>query len=65
MHFAEKKLENLKMLWQINWKKPWYVPVKAIRDYYGEKIALYFMFLGFYTRNLFFMGIIGFFVYLL
>lgn len=30
-----------------------------IRDYYGEKIGIYFVFLGFYTEMLFFAAVIG------
>ena len=48
--FVEKKLKNLVFEWKFRPKEPWYIPVKAIREYYGEKIALYFMFLGFYTK---------------
>lgn len=29
------------------------------RDYYGEKIGIYFVFLGFYTEMLFFAAIVG------
>ena len=29
------------------------------RDYYGEKIGIYFVFLGFYTEMLFFAAMIG------
>ena len=35
------------------------MPVKALRDYYGEKIALYFYLLSFYTKNLIPIAIIG------
>ncbi|XP_057551874.1 anoctamin-5 [Hippopotamus amphibius kiboko] len=34
-------------------------PFNLIRDYYGEKIGIYFVFLGFYTEMLFFAAIIG------
>lgn len=29
------------------------------RDYYGEKIGIYFVFLGFYTEMLFFAAVVG------
>ncbi|XP_024842731.1 anoctamin-5 isoform X4 [Bos javanicus] len=34
-------------------------PFNLIRDYYGEKIGIYFVFLGFYTEMLFFAAVIG------
>ncbi|KAB0405585.1 hypothetical protein E2I00_006273 [Balaenoptera physalus] len=34
-------------------------PFNLIRDYYGEKIGIYFVFLGFYTEMLFFAAIVG------
>ena len=46
-------------LWKFRWTCPWYIPDQAIRDYYGEKIAIYFVFLSYYTKNLFLIGIIG------
>lgn len=35
------------------------MPEEAIRNYYGEKIALYFIFLGYYTKMLLPLGILG------
>ncbi|XP_061825660.1 anoctamin-5 isoform X3 [Nerophis lumbriciformis] len=34
-------------------------PLDLIRDYYGEKIGIYFAWLGFYTEMLFFAAIVG------
>ncbi|XP_040111582.1 anoctamin-5 [Oryx dammah] len=34
-------------------------PFNLIRDYYGEKIGIYFVFLGFYTEMLFYAAVIG------
>ena len=31
---------------------PWQLNIEALRDYFGEKIALYFKFLVFYTKSL-------------
>eukprot|EP01035_Chromulina_nebulosa_P022758 gene22758-29465_t len=38
---------------------PWRQPIEEIRDYYGEKIALYNLFLGHYTKYLIGPSIIG------
>ncbi|KAB1272542.1 Anoctamin-5 [Camelus dromedarius] len=34
-------------------------PFHLIKDYYGEKIGIYFVFLGFYTEMLFFAAVVG------
>ena len=34
-----------------DWKKPWFIEIDTIKDYFGEKIALYFTFLCFYTKH--------------
>ena len=36
-----------------------YQPIHAIRDYFGEKVALYFAWLGFYTMFLIPAAIVG------
>ncbi len=36
-----------------------HIEIDPIRSYFGEKIALYFTFLKFYTRSLLYMWIIG------
>jgi anoctamin-10 len=35
---------------KFNFKIPWEIPIDSMRDYFGEKIALYFDFLRFYTK---------------
>ena len=35
------------------------MPSSEIRDYYGEKIALYFSYIGHYTGSLLIPGFIG------
>jgi anoctamin-10 len=37
--------------------KPWTIAISPIRDYFGEKVALYFQFLSFYTKHLSYMAI--------
>ncbi|KAM5138261.1 anoctamin-5 [Mantella aurantiaca] len=39
-------------------------PLDLIRKYYGEKIGIYFAWLGFYTEMLFFAALVGFFCFL-
>jgi anoctamin-10/anoctamin-7 len=39
---------------------PWQQNTVAVKDYFGEKIALYFTFLGHYTTWLIYASIAGF-----
>eukprot|EP00299_Pterocystis_sp_00344_P011289 c5232_g1_i1.p1 GENE.c5232_g1_i1~~c5232_g1_i1.p1 ORF type:complete len:774 (-),score=157.49 c5232_g1_i1:41-2362(-) len=48
--------ENLMKKWV---KGGWTQPLNEVRDYFGEKIAMYFSFLGHYTLWLFFLSIFG------
>ncbi|KAJ0407910.1 hypothetical protein P43SY_009197 [Pythium insidiosum] len=41
-----------------------YLPLHKIRDYFGEKVALYFAWLGFYTKMLLFPTIAGIITYI-
>ena len=42
---------------RFHWFHPWHISIDALRDYFGEKIAIYFSLQIFYTR---FKGILGF-----
>lgn len=33
-----------------NIRVPWFIPVDSLRDYFGEKVALYFDFLSYYAK---------------
>ncbi|CAD8106362.1 unnamed protein product [Paramecium primaurelia] len=57
--YVTPKLENLAFIWRFEYKQPWFIPTQQIREYYGEKIALYFTFLGYYTMMLLPIGFIG------
>jgi anoctamin-10/anoctamin-7 len=45
------KLAELSASW-CTWHGVWTPPLESIRDYYGEKVALYFAFLNWYTKML-------------
>lgn len=57
--FVKPKLHNLEEIWKMRIGEIWYVPSDEVREYYGEKIALYFTFLGHYTKSLLIPGIVG------
>ncbi|CAD8200754.1 unnamed protein product [Paramecium pentaurelia] len=51
--------ESLVQESQFNYRIPWFVPIDSIRDYFGEKIALYFDFLSYYAKQLWYMAIVS------
>lgn len=56
---GELTVDELFKKWNRLNKVPWEQPLDEIRDYFGEKIALYFAFLGHYTKWLSVAGIFG------
>jgi len=50
--------EALLKRWVWQWKTM--QPIEAVREYYGEKIALYFVFIGYYTTMLWIPALCGF-----
>ena len=51
--------ESLEEEAAFNYRVPWQIPINTMRDYFGEKIALYFDFLKYYTKQLWYMAIVG------
>ena len=46
------ELQTLEKSWIKFFEWPWKQNVVAVKDYFGEKIGLYFVWLGFYTSAL-------------
>jgi hypothetical protein len=55
----ERKIKKLMDTWVEGCSLPWNQPIGNIKEYFGEKIALYFVFMSDYTRALIIPGIIG------
>lgn len=58
------ELIPLESSWLEVFQFPWNQPVRMVKDYFGEKIGLYFVWLGHYTTWLFFAAIVGFFCWI-
>ncbi|KAL5227124.1 hypothetical protein ABZP36_015389 [Zizania latifolia] len=55
----EIKRKQLLRNWALNWHDFTLQPIDEIYSYFGTKIAIYFSFLGMYTRWLFFPAVFG------
>lgn len=44
---------------KVSFFKPWLIPINQIREYYGEKIAMFMTFLSYYTFSLIPVSILG------
>jgi len=60
------KLELLQLQekWLVYCQYPWDQPIDDVKNYFGEKIGLYFLWLAHYTSWLMFAGVIGFFCWI-
>jgi len=56
---SHSKLVDLQQKWLLFFQLPWKQPIDQIKGYFGEKIGLYFVFLGHYTTWLIFPAFIG------
>ena len=54
-----EELNRLQRRWLTMWDYPWNQPVDDVRDYFGERISLYFTYLGHYTELLMPMAFLG------
>jgi len=57
------ELQPLLKKWIVYWAWPWDQPVTKIKDYFGEKIGFYFLFVGHYTTWFIYSSIVGVAVY--
>jgi len=53
------ELQACQAKWLVYWGWPWAQPFTKIKDYFGEKIGLYFVFLGHYTEQAGIAAILG------
>jgi anoctamin-10/anoctamin-7 len=58
------ELRDLESLWVTFFAWPWEQPFDKIKNYFGEKIGLYFLWLGTYTAWLIPAAIVGFFIWI-
>lgn len=58
------ELRELEEKWLRILQPPWKQHVDVVKDYFGEKIALYFLWLGHYTTWLISAAVIGFFAWI-
>jgi anoctamin-10/anoctamin-7 len=53
------ELRGLEEKWMVVFQLPWQQDVDAVKDYYGEKVGLYFVWLGHYTSFLLLAASVG------
>jgi len=52
-------LNRLQKRWLVLWQWPWNLPLDLIRDYFGERIGFYFLYLQHYTTMLLGPAVLG------
>ncbi|KAJ6246988.1 ngep-related [Anaeramoeba flamelloides] len=55
-----EEFDSLIKKWSFSWKTT--QPLDEVRDYFGERVAFYFAYLGYYTKWLILSSIVGFFL---
>ena len=56
LHYDRTRLKLINS-WVVNWSHP--QPFEDIREYFGEKVALFYTWLGFYNTMLWLPSIVG------
>lgn len=54
-----EELNRLQVKWLTMWDWPWNQPIDMIRDYFGERIGFYFLYLGHYAGMLMLPAALG------
>ena len=53
------ELKKLTLAWLTLWSWPWNQPIEKVKDYYGERIGFYFLFLQHYCTLLMWPALLG------
>ncbi|KAJ1451508.1 calcium-activated chloride channel-domain-containing protein [Pelagophyceae sp. CCMP2097] len=61
----DEELQKIQDEWLTYLTPPWKQPIVLVKDYFGEKVGMYFLFLGTYSTWLFVAGLTGVFAYAL
>ncbi|KAF0688930.1 Aste57867_19534 [Aphanomyces stellatus] len=60
----DEEVAELAKAWIPACQMPWQQPLDKIRDYFGERIAFYFAYLGHYSTFMLYAAVIGFLVFI-
>ena len=60
----ERGIDELFSTWVGIFKLPWVQPLDDVRNFFGEKVAVYYAFVGHYTKWVFWASIVGFAIFL-